>query len=318
MKYKMPLLTCMLIMFVLTACSRSHEIQNSQQELHKKFLQHCENILHATSTAGQEYIQILQNNYRTNQTCPETALKNELSSIYIPKSAKHGNQLNCLMQASQMLDNKWKRFYDTANYISWIYVYDNNTKGLRIHPATNPRSLFGDDLTFESFNFYKDAVAKFPMGSWSGARDDINGTGKIIIYSQALKLPKQDEYAVVGIDVKTEQILRPFHEEILDFSQQINSPHVFLITFMRRNQQYIPIHYFTTSPEKWSLLKSTYGEKLNIPKQEQAALASLEETALKTPETILSKRLTLNHRKHLCSMFHVQMIAATSLLCSEQ
>ena len=120
------------------------------------------------------------------QTADAKGQKIEFSTVYFPKRAKAAGIAN-IKNSVAFLDPLFNEFTGKHSFISWVYFYDNHTKMLLIHPATNAQVLFGEDLIFDEFDFYKTAVKQYPIGAFTDFKDDINGTGKIVIYTQAVK-----------------------------------------------------------------------------------------------------------------------------------
>ena len=205
------------------ACNDHTKMENEQTAIHGRFVSYFEKIFNDVELKTNSYVEFIQKNYLLSKDCANKMTTTTASSIYLPKSALVGPKLNCLNETTTKLESDWKSFYEKSGYVSWQYVYDDETKSFRIHPPTNPLSLYGDDLTFDSFNFFTNAVEHIPLGSWSNVRDDSNGTGKIIIFSRALKLNGNTHYTVVGIDVRLDQVLRAYHERIANFASEFRS-----------------------------------------------------------------------------------------------
>lgn len=295
-------------------CSKSRTGVSEQEHLHADFLAHFEQVLKATESQGQQYIETLQHYQPQQGHCSADSLHSVASSIYLPKSAQRGNQVNCLMKFTQVLDRPWAAFHRDSGYVSWVYLYDNNTKSLRIYPATDPQVLFGDDLTFESFSFFKGAMAAYPKGAWSNIREDINGTGKILIYSQAIRFPGEKDAAVIGIDIQTNQILKQFQEKILAYADRVRSPHMFLMSYYHRDDSRLVAHEFSTNPRQWMVIKTADDIRVMQGHAKGTTLTALEKR-VQHPLQPVTQKIQFHGEPFLCTFGRLNLLNIYSLLC---
>lgn len=270
----------MFFLFIFS-CDSNKQIFEDQKRTHREFESYFEKTFLKTEAKVDYYAKKLQEQYQLRGDCKYK--KPSKSSIYIPKSAKIGKKLDCFLEVSEKLDDEFEDFYNDLKIISWQYVYDGETKALRIHPATEPESLFGDDLTFDGFSFYKGALQNFPNGIWSDLKDDINGTGKILIYSKAFKLIESDNYSVVGIDLNTDELLKKNRHNIISFSKERKGKNILFKSYLKKGNRYQIIHNFSLIPSPPNVIfkaDKTVDEKF-IKEVEQTSLGMKCDAKLK-------------------------------------
>ena len=198
----------------------------SHQELNDFVLQSVKKVEQEVSDLGTKLKSTYSNNKDTNLNA---VTETELSSFYVPKTAPKTPTLERFRIASRVLDSSFEKFHKETEFTSWHYVYDSDTKSLRIYPRTNPSSFFGEDLTFDSFSFFKLAVENFHLGVWGDLKEDIKGTGKIVIFSKAILLDGHKNMTVAGIDLHILSVFKHFGDKILEQAASRPSSHTFFL-----------------------------------------------------------------------------------------
>lgn len=296
-------------------CIGRTDIREKQSALHEavtasmgKTLERTEKeVTRSTQAVVEEYVKA---------NCPPPK-PSKTSSVYLPKSVKTGKRLDCILNASHKLDATWSRLNDANDFYSWLYLYDSDSRALRIYPATNPKSLFGEDLVFDQFFFFKGAVTSYPKGSWTRVRPDINGTGKIIVYTQAFKLPGSETYATVSADLRSEALLRHEQERLIEAARTGGMEHLFVYGYQKDGDTRVVAHDFSSDPTKWRMLKSFSGTTLHLNYAEAASLAELEAQAEKKAGRAVRGNLSLDGVAHYCTIVWIENILLYSVMCSE-
>jgi hypothetical protein len=305
------------ILSLLPGCFSSYSLQKEQTELHKKAITHIDTQLSLVERKIDDYAEILKTHYPKTAKCGKKPLSSKIVSIYLPKSAKKGNNLNCLQTSASYLDLPWKEFYESTGFLSWLYVYDGLTKSLRIFPSTNTQAIFGNDLVFDSFDFYKISNEQYPQGTWSELKFDVNGTGRLLIRTKAVEFPKRKPRAIVSIDVKMDHLFRQFEADMLEFARKRQLKQLFLFSYQVQNEKRTVAHDFSTNPIEWRVLRSFQGGSLNILPQEKIQITTLEDKVEKSPQTTHFETLYFDKKKFLCSMIQIKKVKIYSLMCSE-
>lgn len=304
-----------LLLAPLLGCS-SRERVNEHLVLHRDFAAFQEKLFTETEVRVGKYVQALLKNYVFKSNCQFDSTKAK-SSIYVPKSGTKGNMFNCLMDAARTLDSLWEEDFSRIDYVSWFYFYDDLTKTLRIFPTTDTYALFGDDLSFSNFHFFKNAVEKFPLGAWSNTRVDVNGTGKIVIFSQALKVPGSSKYTVVSTDIRTSHIQRPFEGRLFEYSKKYSDAHAFMFAYHAILPTTSLAYEFSTDQTKWKMLMPLNGIRPRMNANEKAKFDELESSAKADHSKVVSAKLAFDGREYFCSMSLQERMSLNTVFCHE-
>jgi hypothetical protein len=186
----------------------------------------------------------------------------------------------------------------------------------RILPSANTRLLFGENLIFDSFSFYQDALAAYPRLGWTPVKEDINGTGRIVIATQAIRLPESSRYTVVAIDVRLNQLLKDRYPQIQAFAQRNHLGHVFVFSYYRKGASRTLVSDFSTDLTLWNQLKPQDNQPLHVNQDEANRLEHLEEQAAAHPLSVRMAELTLRGEPYLCGQSQVRSLPVFFLLCS--
>lgn len=304
------------LLFLSASCSSVNNMQNDLKSFHDFFLNNFESTISTVQNSGSQNIQELQKIFNDKQECFQNDMQSKISSIYIPKSSVKENRLYCTVKTVLNLENYWEKLYKKLGLLSWLYVYDHETKSFVIYPSTNTQLLYGDDLTFETFYFYKDAVANYPNGIWTGVRDDVNGTGKILIYSQAIKLSGNNKYTVLGIDMSLTKILDQYQSQILELSDKYNLNNVFIISYLKNKNKRHFVHEFSTNPKAFNTIYPMRWDLISMNQLGDKELSDLEATITKIPLKSMNIALSLADRKFYCGFGRIKSVNVYSLICA--
>lgn len=311
-------LVSLIALLLSSACMRQDQHAEEQAALLRDLAQHQTTIMQATAHEVDRYIDVFQNRYkqlpRSRCTTPATSL----ATIYLPKSAPHNREVDCLLQSVAPLEHEWKTYFSQNNTLSWAYFYDNNSKLLVLYPQTNARSTFGDDLTFETFRMYKIPAASYPQGAWIASATDVSGTGKIITYGKAIKLAGKSQFTVTCIDISANRIIQPFEEKILAMAQKHQLKHVFLISYQPGGSEDSIAYEFSTNQEQWRSIKSFNGEILQLDEAEKENLRKAEIAVKTNATTDLQQEISINNKRFNCNMHWFENVSSITLLCSQK
>jgi hypothetical protein len=311
-------LEILMILFIVSCSTNNPPVPALQLELHREIGTFFKNSSEEISKKIFEDVQILKKQFEENTSSDGSFPTNNDSSFYMPSSATDKEKLIRFQQASKVLDPRWKILYDSTGYLSWLYAYDHESKGLRIYPATNTQAIFGPNLTFENFDFYKTAVSAYPNGRWTNVKEDINGTGRIIMYSQAVRLNSEStEYVVIAYDLQTDRLLKRFHEQILSLANIIGSNHIFFISYKPNGIQREIACEYSSNPNDWKAIKSQKGRLLNISDNEMDSIISMESNTTGSNTETWKANVLINKMKFNCSLGYVTSIPVFTLFCSQ-
>ena len=180
MKFNASMILWICPLFYLIGCAPS-DFVGEQEQISMELSQSIESSLQVTKNTVADFSKNLMQHVSDLKNCKKIKENKQYSSMYYPKSAIINQRTTCFVQATQLSEKDWYQFFQASDYVSWIYSFDAASKVKRITPAAKVKFLFGPDLMFDSFSFYKDAVAQYPMVTWTAVKEDINGTGRIII-----------------------------------------------------------------------------------------------------------------------------------------
>ncbi|MBI2343385.1 MAG: hypothetical protein HYV02_03470 [Deltaproteobacteria bacterium] len=309
--------TGFLLSLCVMACANHAAVDNAQRRTHQSLLEDFHKALLTIQTVVDRETALLLERYDPQAHCASYDHVISQSSFYVPKSAVRGTALNCLAEVTAQFDEEWKALYERTHYISWMYVYDNATKATRLYPQTNTYALFGPDMAFESFYFYHGAVAQLPHGVWSGIRDDINGTGKIVIYSKALKCAHCRDYLVVAMDLRLDGISDRHRSQFVQFEKMIGGKKAVLFAYYRSEsarellyqQQSLDMPKRVAQDASWEAM----GDLVDMTQ-----LAALESSLGTDCRDVVQGRLTMTRAQYVCTMGCLTQWPAYMALCREE
>lgn len=307
----------MICFLLVLSCSGKDNIIKKQINLHAEFSDYFRHSLIEASKTIDKNAEDIKQNYSLSY-CPEKYMVSEKSSIYIPKSAVVDAHLCNFLRATSIVEDGWLRSYKNNKFISWLYVYDANSKIVKIHPATNPISMFGEDLIFDTFHFYSGAVSSYPKGSWAKPKEDINGTGTILIYSKAVQLQNKPSKAVVAVDIRIKHFLDKYINAIVNFSEAQNINYLFVISYIKKDKDIILVNDFATNPIKWNAMIKGKIVKKWLKDSLIKQLSDLENEAVRSQGKPVYHTIIINDIKMDCSLSSInEEINMYTLFCSD-
>lgn len=200
------LLLCLFIIFASACNSNRSTLKTSHevlQDIFKRYVQSAQEVIE----------QVSQNKDSDN---PQTSKLNQI--LYVPKIAKQDSIPAFLKQSSHFYTLA-EQAYQAVQVFGFIYAFDNHSKSLLIYPKTEMKTLFGPNLDFTPFIFNQQALKAYPNMFFSDARNDINGTGKILILSQAKKNELGD-HIVYAADLNSGRMKEVMIDHLHELNQQ--------------------------------------------------------------------------------------------------
>lgn len=316
----------------LFAGCRNGSLEKDQRSVHISIQAYVDGAFQSTHDRIHKWTQMLRRNLadkinrnqckkirRQNMqsVIAQDTRKDALSSVYIPRSAHLSTRSDCFLEASQDLENEWNSFYQKEGYVSWIYAYDGVAKVKRILPIANTQTLFGDDLSFDKFSFYVDAAANYPKPTWTRVKEDINGTGRIVIGTEAFKVDEKDkDFVVVCADIRMESLSKRHLRDLHTFAQEYRLHHLFMYSYTIEGNRRRLVSDFTTNLALWSQIKPIDQHFLNIQSAQDAAIVAMEQDLQKKGARVVSKKVGLNQSEYFCSLSKSENLNIFTLICS--
>lgn len=233
------------------------------------------------------------------------------SSVYVPKrSRKMHKQLLEMKSYFATLDKGFKDYVSSSSFLSWAYLYDSKTKLVMIYPSTNTQVLFGEDLIFDDFYFYKSAVSNYPNGVFSEIKDDINGTGKILIYTKMVKSESRpDSKFTVSLDVNISRLIKnSFSKEIVN-SKSFRGKRFFAISYTEGASRIDVLDRYSVDP---SVFNSETTDVFNESRITIDWVSKLKANQLSTEE------LKFNKVVYQCFFDQVKAVKFNVVFCVEE
>jgi hypothetical protein len=299
------------------ACDPQARTYDAHLKLHSEIAAFANKGAHDVELEVSRLTDQLLATYRSENVGDNLKNVSDLSSFYVPKSAPKSYLLKSVRLADQNLDKSFEAFQKKKNITSWHYVYDSDTKSLHIYPKTNPYSFFGEDLTFDSFSFFKLAVEHYPRGAWGELKEDMKGTGKIIIFSKAITLKHHKAPTVMGFDLHVSSLFKPFVEKFLALELNDTDKHVVFYAYIEGSNIRDIAYEFTTDPQKWKTLRPVHNTLPNIAESERAIFHHLQEQAGLFPGRVFEAKIQMANLSYLCSVAKIPKLSISTFLCNE-
>lgn len=318
MKSRVFIPLTLLFSLLFTSACTSKRLQKEQVELHKQVLEGMDKVLTRVEYEINTTAKLVLAAYNPKEKCSSKWPKEQNSSFYLPASVRRGNHLNCIQKVSAQIEKPFKKFYESTDYLSWLYLYDSDSRALRLLPATSAQTLFGKDLVFDSFMFYELATKSYPKGVWVPIKFDVNGTGRIMIYSQAIKLPGTKNYTTLAADTQPEGLFRENRQHLISFATKNNVTHLFAYGYQIEDDRTIPAYDFSTNPSKWNILRTFSGVTVNTRPEEAPQLETLQKEAVEANGGVIGKVIQLDGVNHFCTQAMVPRVRLSTVICSEK
>jgi len=290
----------------------------TQLDLHSEMHKYYGNILKSTEEILSESSKALEESFLKNQPCdPARQNRSEAdSSFYVPLSSRESSDLDCFRSKSKSLEGIWNRALDAMPFISWIYSYDDYSGTLRIAPSTDTQTLFGKDLRFDKFSFNTAALAKNPEIAWGeGAKEDIIGTGLILIASKALTPLHHKSPLVVSVDLNVNRILKSKAKDFLQMRRDLDLQDLIVFLYTKTPSTRFAAGHWVIDENQWSTLKPTKGEILSVSENEYPSLKKLEDSAV--VGKVSSAKMNFRGSSHFCTMSRFETPSLFLWICSK-
>jgi hypothetical protein len=195
----------------------------------------------------------------------------------------------------------WNDVLNQMPYVSWMYAYDPTSATLRISPSSDTQTLFGSNLRFDKFDFYVNAQTHPNEIRWATkAKEDINGTGLILVGSRTVQVKNELQPPVVAADLNVNRILKSKAKDFLEYHDTDNLKELFVFLYTKQaearftaGQWAMDIHSFTT-------LKPNEADILSVKENERPPLIALESKATTSTEPVIAP-VHLRGTDYLCS-----------------
>jgi hypothetical protein len=334
-KSYLPALFLVLTHFVLCmgGCS-SDRVPQDQKTLHVEVHRFYENAILEIENEIRTSARLLEQGLRENTlTSPVKRPVNDLlSSLYIPLFSKQDHSRDQFFKYSQPLEIRWDQFLKKHPFMSWVYTFHVQSGALRIAPATPTELTFGKSMDFKQFEFYQSAVEHYPEVTWlNTTKEDMVGTGQVLIVSQGIRSSEGRTTHVVGADVKVSALARSLHPLFNEFVTRNRSQGFHFFSYLKPEHHFrSPISEYATDEAEWLSIKAltqSGHEFLDVSPEVQAKLLEVEKraTALadQSPSAQLShvplvtSSLSLAESVYRCSVSQIKKPRILLWICSK-
>ncbi len=260
-------------------------LSHHHEELHSKVHQFYQDAFDGFESEIEGSAKLIERCLDSKSRCSANgSAPDQLSSLYVPDFSPKGSVLQRFKQISTPLEASWDAFLRAHPYISWFYVLDVLSGALRISPATPTDMTFGKSMDFKTFEFYESATREYPKVAWQKkTKEDMSGTGLILMASKAVKNLRGQVSHVISGDVKVSFMSKSVQPLFDEFVSRSRSKGFHFFAYLKpehglRSQ----ISEYASDQAEWLSIKSFSNngdEFLHVTPVVQAKLLSIEDRA---------------------------------------
>ena len=307
-------LLCVCLVFL--GCS-SQDVTREQKKIVSESARYVETIFQEVQSTTALFSEKLKQDAKTLKNCKKPKESGRYSSMYYPQSAVVNASTLCFSETTKLSEKEWFSFFKTHPYVSWIYAFNSYSRLKRITPAVKMNFLFGPDLVFSSFYFFRDAVRLYPKVTWTAVGEDTNGTGRIIAVTQAIKLPGSHKFFTsMSIDVNLEKLFDKSFIKMRVFAQKNNIKHFFAFSYSKAPDGRIFIAKYTNDLSSWNMLAPKSKRLLDVTRKEAMTLRKFEHSVEEASTHVQTKRLSLRGKIYICTLARIRGFSLFTLACS--
>jgi len=285
-----------IVIFSISALGCNPErVSKHQQELHTQVHQFYESAFNEFQNEIGNSAQEIERCVNSKKECfSPSSNADELSSVYVPEFSKKSAAVSAFKSVSRTLETHWEDFLKRHPYVSWLYILDATTGSLRISPATPTELTFGKSIDFRTFEFFASAQQDYPRVSWQKkTKEDISGTGLILMASKAVKKSHNEISHVISGDLKVSSIAKSVQPLFDEFVSKTRAKGFHFFAYLKPDNHFrSPISEYASDQAEWLSLRSfsnNDSEFLHVTPMAQAKLLSIEEKARALSARILKQ-----------------------------
>lgn len=316
---------------LLAGCSMDR-VSRQQELLHLRVHEFYQRAFSDFESEIEESANLLEGAVQSKTKPINVRKKGLLSSVYVPNFSPRGVVLNQFLEKTNPLETRWDQFLSSHPYVSWLYIFDAASGAMRIAPATPTEITFGKSMDFSKFEFYESAVREYPKVAWQNkTKEDISGTGLILMASRAVKNSPNKVAQVISGDLKVSLIsksVQPLFNEFVSKSRT-NGFHFFAYLKPEANIR-SPISEYASDQAEWLSIRAFSNrdeEFLRVSPLAQSRLVSIEEKAIRLSEknasaghqktTLVSGRIQLGNAPYHCSVSQLSKPKVLLWICAK-
>jgi hypothetical protein len=323
-----------ILLLILQGCN-SDRISSDQEELHSKVHQSYQQAFDDFEAEIENSAKLIEGCVDQSKKCSASAsvpaVSDQVSSLYVPDFSPKGSALRHFKELSMPLEVNWDDFLKNHPYVSWLYVFDVTSGALRIAPATPTELTFGASMDFKNLEFFEAASREYPKVAWQKkTKQDLSGTGLILMASRSVRNHKGEVSQVVSGDVKVSYMAKAVQPLFDQFITKTRSKGFHFFAYLKPTHHFrSPISEYASDQAEWLSIKafSNYDDEfLHVNPVTQAKLLSIEERATrldpaplnsttKTP-SFITGRVHLGDAPYHCSVSQLRKPQVLLWICA--